>query len=629
MDDVDSDNDYFSYIREHSVYAPIYFRQSGAHRPDYILEGSSEEEEEVVEQVDRSSVGQGLQSDELLPRVVQDHGATTSSQDDASIANIQSSGNATEGGEMNENEGMPGGEKWDRNEADGLFCPICMEAWTSGGNHQICCLPCGHIYGMSCIKRWLQQSRSQGKCPQCNKKCTLKSIRVLYASHIAVIDEGLQQKVQTLETKCTSLEKRDGDWRKKEDGWQKREVDLCMQVNHLRERTRYLELLVADIQRRPSGLVSAMQDDDGYPISGPSFETEVGQGCLNRFLMLKEWQIDGARFFDVDPFCQTMVIAQRLFGMGGSHMLTKISLLAPHDRENIQLPPSIKAVKDLRVSPHAKLALLASSGKKLSVISTESNNTILTYDLSTAAWSCTWDPSNCHYVYTGLQNGMVLKFDLRQTVRPVESIAGLTSNPVHSIQCLSTDLSLGSGTRSVLTASSVGLCHWNFGSSGGRPFLVPESADHGVCISLAYGPHSDDIVASFRPKIEMSGDGNSSQAQPSFSSSILGQVVLGCHVFYKRTGSRYQKLGSGCANVNDIRLPRSVLIDSVNHKSLFVSGDEVMQDLVLQELPSFIAFQRLNTQKHPIWDLKYSRVLNKRLLGCLSGDRLQLFSTER
>lgn len=63
---------------------------------------------------------------------------------------------------------------------------------------------------------------------------------------------------------------------------------------------------------------------------------------------------------------------------------------------------------------------------------------------------------------------MVLKFDLRQTMRPVESITGLTVNPVHSIQCLSTDVSLGSGTRSVLTASSVGLCHWNFGSHGER-----------------------------------------------------------------------------------------------------------------------------------------------------------------
>lgn len=161
-----------------------------------------------------------------------------------------------------------------------------------------------------------------------------------------------------------------------------------------------------------------------------------------------------------------------------------------------------------------------------------------------------------------------------------------------------------------------------------RPFLVPESADHGVCISLAYGPHSGDIVASFRPKIEVAGDGNSSQTQPTFSSTMLGQVVLGYHIFYKRTGSRYQKLGSTYANVNDIRLPKSILVDSVNHKSLFVSGDEMMQDLVLQKLPSFIASQRLNTQNHPIWDLKYSRVLNKHLLGCLSGDRLQLFSTE-
>ncbi|KAL8472140.1 hypothetical protein ACS0TY_029382 [Phlomoides rotata] len=49
--------------------------------------------------------------------------------------------------------------------------------------------------------------------------------------------------------------------------------------------------------------------------------------------------------------------------------------------EDIHLPENIKIVKDLRVSPHARL-VLASMGKKLSVLSTESNNTVLTYELS-------------------------------------------------------------------------------------------------------------------------------------------------------------------------------------------------------------------------------------------------------
>ncbi|MFS8005125.1 putative transcription factor C2H2 family [Helianthus anomalus] len=72
------------------------------------------------------------------------------------------------------------------------------------------CLPCGHIYGLSCIKKWLQQSRGSGKCPQCNNVCTLKDVRVLYASRLCVADEELQKRVRSLEAKCAYLEQKAG-----------------------------------------------------------------------------------------------------------------------------------------------------------------------------------------------------------------------------------------------------------------------------------------------------------------------------------------------------------------------------------------------------------------------------------
>lgn len=47
----------------------------------------------------------------------------------------------TEGGGVSSSNGKVGsqenGEEWNRSEVDGLFCPICMEAWTNGGDHQI------------------------------------------------------------------------------------------------------------------------------------------------------------------------------------------------------------------------------------------------------------------------------------------------------------------------------------------------------------------------------------------------------------------------------------------------------------------------------------------------------------
>ncbi|GMP50302.1 hypothetical protein CsSME_00016974 [Camellia sinensis var. sinensis] len=541
----------------------------------------------------------------------------------------------TEGAQTSSSQGdgigaSSSGGECSRSEIDGLFCPICMEAWSNGGDHQVCCLPCGHLYGASCIKKWLQQRKNSEKCPQCNRKCTLKDVRVIYASQIVVIDHQLQKKVQSLEAKCTSFEKKDEDWHKKEVNWRRREVDLHLQVHQLTKRTSYLERLLGDAQNRPSGLFSGSQGSQEQAMLGRDLDFGFGgQGSSGNFVLQQELQVDGAKFFDVDASSQIFIIARRLSGMGGMHVLTKMSLIAPYERENIDLPVSTKAVRDLRVAPHGRLALLASLGKKLSVISTESNNVVLSYDLPAAAWSCSWDLNSSHYIYSGLQNGMLLVFDMRQTLKPMESLTGLTCNPIHTVHSLSPDSTLPSGARSLLTASSIGLCQWNFGGIEEGPFLVPESENQGVCIGLAYCPSNNHIVASFRPKVEMSNDMAVSQPSLTAASSLMGQGIQGSNILFKSLGNRrFQKLGSTYMTVNDIRLPKSAIVDRQNHNPQFAYGSEVACELVLQELPSFMDVQHLKSQKHPIRDVKYTHDLSSGLLSCLSEDILQLFSSK-
>ncbi|OMO81790.1 hypothetical protein CCACVL1_12209 [Corchorus capsularis] len=301
-----------------------------------------------------------------------------------------------------------------------------------------------------------------------------------------------------------------------------------------------------------------------------------------------------------------------------------MSLVAPHEKENISLPSGAKAIRDLHICPSdGSLALLASLGKKLLVLSTESNHVVLAYDLPAAAWSCSWDLNNSHHIYAGLQNGSVLVFDIRQTARPMESVNGLTSNPVHSIHTLSNS-TISSGATAILSASSVGICQWSFGGSEERPFLVSETGNQGVCISLSYCPSSDDIVASYRPRIDFSNEMASSQP---LATPVIGQGIQGSHVHLQRVGRNcYKKLGVTYANVNDVRLPRSTIMNLKNHGCLFASGDELTGDLVLQELPSFSTVQRLKTPKHPIHDVKYAHGFDGGLLGCLSEDIFQLFS---
>ncbi|KAL2250666.1 UNVERIFIED_CONTAM: hypothetical protein Sindi_2188900, partial [Sesamum indicum] len=156
------------------------------------------------------------------------------------------------------------------------------------------------------------------------------------------------------------------------------------------------------------------------------------------------------------------------------------------------------------------------------------------------------------------------------------------------------------------------------------PYLIPESDEHGVCISLAFCKSSDDIVASYRPKIEISGDLDF--CQPTLTAP--GQRTRGSHVLYRKMGCTYKKLGATCANVSDIRLPKSTIIDGVYRNPVFASSDELTSELVLQELPSLMVVEHLKPKKYPIRDVKYHRQLSSGLLSCLTEDSLQLFTAK-
>ncbi|XP_054799201.1 uncharacterized protein LOC129303727 [Prosopis cineraria] len=518
------------------------------------------------------------------------------------------------------------GNEWNRADIDGLFCPICMDAWTNDGEHHICCLPCGHMYGMSCIKRWLQQRKNSGKCPQCNRKCALRDVRKLYASRVLAADEESQKKIRSLEARCAILERKGSDWYKKEAAWQKKEAQLHLEVKKLTERNAYLEQLIQDMDRRQTSAMGAIGNCRWRSESKHGFGAKIyGKGHCCNFELQREFQLTSALVFDVNASNQILLIAQRPKGIGGPYLLTKMSLIPPYEMEDILLPSASCAIKDLHISPlNSDLALYASLGRKLSVLSMESNNVVVNYDLQVPAWSCSWDRSSSHYVYAGLQNGSVLEFDLRQTAGPIKSQNGLTSNPVHTVQSLVQDSSFPSGVRTILSASAIGLCQWNIGAEE-RPCMIPETGNQGVCISLAYCPSSDDVVISYRPKFDMSIDG--SLSQPSLTpSQVKGQGVQGSHVLFKRHGgNHFQQLGSSCANVSNIRLPKCVIMDIESESRLLATGDERSCELVLQELPSFGVLQRLKLPEHAR-DLKYSP--NHGLLGCLTGNSLQLFCTK-
>lgn len=459
----------------------------------------------------------------------------------------------------------------------------------------------------------------------------MKDVRRIYGSRVVVVDEESQKRIRFLEAKCDSLEKKDKEWRKKEVEWhmkvlvfQKKDAELCQKLQQLNERANDLEHAVAGFGNK--SLISDAATDRFQQVSARGLKVGFPPSPVSpcAFVLQQEFPVDGARYFDVDDTGQILVIARRATRIGEPHILTKMSLVSPHEQDNVLLPSSVKAVRDLHLSSFSRLALLAT--KKLSVLSMESNNIVLNCDLppQTTAWSCSWDSNSSHYVYAGLQNGMLLVFDLRKTGSPVESRNGLTCNPIHSICSLLDDSPGHTGVRKLLTASSIGLCEWSVGEEYKEPSLVAETANQGVCISLAHCPSTDNIVATFRPKVEMADNSGFSQLSQG-PSSIMGNHVLGSRVFLQRVNSGYQMFGSTLASVPGIRLPKSTIIGMRDGTSMFASGDEASSNLVLQKLPSLTVVQRLQLLD-PIRDVKYTASAKHSLLCCLSQDRMQFFS---
>ncbi|KAK8948073.1 hypothetical protein KSP40_PGU013163 [Platanthera guangdongensis] len=138
-----------------------------------------------------------------------------------------------------------------------------------------------------------------------------------------------------------------------------------------------------------------------------------------------------------------------------------------------------------------------------------------------------------------------------------------------------------------------------------RPFLIPGLENQGICISLATGLSNGEIVASFRPKIELPGDAAPSQTPASSSQPIYSAGKLGSHVNIKMiNGTSFQTIHAVSSYVSEVRMSKSAIICPERNNSLFAFGDESTHGVCLWNLPSFNVHSRHRPHLHPILDLK-------------------------
>ncbi|KAM0926375.1 hypothetical protein ACQ4PT_003475 [Festuca glaucescens] len=490
-------------------------------------------------------------------------------------------------------------------------CPVCMEPWTSEGAHRISCIPCGHVYGRSCLERWLmQRGNISATCPQCARRFKHKDIINLYAPEVVVLNNDLEKQLSSCREKVESL------------------AEVVLKQGKL------LEEIIAEKNQRSTDVGVAKRQkiaehSDGRTYLEPSALDRADHSSSNSccFVLKNDLFFDGARVMGIDAANQIILASRKAPGVFGEHVLTKINMSSNHEARIIQLPPDTKVVKDICILPGGS-ALYASLGKRLSLLSMTTESVVLQCYLPAPAWSCSAHDSASHHIYAGLQNGMLLVFDTRQTSRPLHSMAGLSSHLVHTLHSV-TD---SSGSRKVISASAIGPCMWDVDGNQSKPKLLLGEDNQRVCFSLACSPPSSDLlVASFRPKSDLSGDVAPSQAYLSQTPTPSGSGKLGYHTVITRTGSASFAQGSTCySNVSEVRMCKSSIIPYGNGQHLFAFGDEALCGVRTWELPLFGMPTALPTHREPIFDLRYAESpAGDGYLGCLSDQKLQVFRVSR
>ncbi|KAF3321181.1 E3 ubiquitin-protein ligase RFWD3-like isoform X1 [Carex littledalei] len=486
-------------------------------------------------------------------------------------------------------------------------CPVCMEPWTSEGPHRVCCIPCGHVYGRLCLEKWLRKCGNKGKCPQCNGKFNPKQIINLYAPRIVVPNDDLEKEVKSLREKNESLTLEKA--RLLEEMSKQRE--LLEEQTSKRQKIRQTSLLEFSDQRQKLSIGALSGSNTAFP---------------GRIVLQNELPFDGARVMVIDASNQTLMVSSKAHGIPCEHVLNKVSLLCPGEIEKIKLPNNTKIVKDLCILPNGLVAL-ASLGRKLAVFRLLLDfifvcNLIQNFPLLAPAWSCSGNDGNAHYIYAGLQNGKLLVFDVRQTAQPVQSLDGLTTQPIHTVHSLNND-----GASRVLTASSLGPCVWDIDPGAERPTLVPGLESNGICISLACG--GDNIVASFRPRVDLCQPDTLSSQTLNSPSALTNLGKLGSHVLMKKNpdGMSFCKDQVCQGNVSELRMSKSAIICLDRNDPLFAYGDEMLRGVRIWGLPSFTRYADLNPHREPVLDLRYAMgPSGLGVLGCLSEEKLQVFS---
>ncbi|KAI8877722.1 hypothetical protein K501DRAFT_278183 [Backusella circina FSU 941] len=295
-----------------------------------------------------------------------------------------------------------------------IECMICSSNWKPSGKHRLVSLKCGHLFGKSCIERWIEDrirklGQNKGQCPICVEIARAREVRTIKHIKIMAQDNSITHK---LEEEINQFKIKMRENQHLLDNAQLA-LNLCK-----RELKRVHEN--KDIKSQSDATISQQSATE------PSFfKLKTSQPSRRGHLY---------RVMEVCTDYEAVVLSYQ--SQDNIHGIRKLSLLDMDHPEYI--PLHSKSIRDIKSSPHQSDMIISTGlDKSLTLTSLKSNTKLHSYSLDAPAWSCHVDQHDPNILYCGLVNSTIMVFDIRNSKTHLKALSSqiMTSgSPLHSIQ---------------------------------------------------------------------------------------------------------------------------------------------------------------------------------------------------
>ncbi|XP_077599058.1 E3 ubiquitin-protein ligase rfwd3.S-like isoform X1 [Stigmatopora nigra] len=492
-------------------------------------------------------------------------------------------------------------------DSEGDTCSICLEAWTSAGNHRIVALRCGHLFGLLCIQKWLASQRSAAKCPQCNKKAKRSDILLLYAPKLRVIDNSEEESLRR------SLEAEQSMRRKAEIESNRYKLKLEVITNKYSQAQQELKAIRAQMSQAGSSSANTASSSLSTQLTCPSSNL-VAPYTFHDAIVLSN--IGGCRVLAHCESLNCLVASQPsprptlLPGWG----VKKVNLA--HIRSSQYIPIHSDQVRGLCFSrQNAGMLLSASLDKTLKLTSLEGNSVIQTYNAGKPVWSCCWCLDNTNFVYAGLNNGSILLYDLRHTSTHVQELQPLRSRtPVASLCYIPRTASSSFPCGGLIAGTLEGGYFWEqLGDNTYKPHILP--LEVGSCTGIQVETESRHCLVTYR----------AGRAHPTVRCVLMALTrvpqqdasePLGCSCLPVQTFNA----GSSCK----LLTKNAIFASPQGDGALVCAGDEASQSTMVWAASSGALLQKLPADL-PVLDITPFKVNGEHFLASLTEKMLKLY----